>query len=389
MLISNHRESLMDRITKALHTRVEIDDAKAVVTPIFQSSAFQSDSPYFYTRKDNPNTRELEVVVSTLEESKYAVSLASGMAAISAVVDLLPPNSIIIINKYIYGCTYKFFQRIKSKKNIEIYPIDLSEISQIESINKKVDMVFFETPTNPFLKTVHIKNISNYFKNLNPKCLIVVDNTWATPLFQQPLKHGADISLHSATKFMSGHSDVMAGIVLTNSETIFEDIKSYRFYSGAVLAPYNAWLIRRSLQTLELRLKNHQSVTSDMRDWLSNIEYIEKVYYPTIDGDQLTGYGGIIFFQMKRKYEEIYSYFSRTLELFDTGTGMACVTSMVAQPYTGSHASMNDEEKVEIGLNKGLIRLCFGLENVDALKRDIAKSLELAINKIDKDSNIS
>ena len=206
------------------------------------------------------------------------------------------------------------------------------------------------------------------------------DNTWATPLYQLPLNFGADISLYSATKYFSGHSDVMAGIIVCNSELLYKNLKELRFYSGAILEPQSAWLLRRSMQTFAIRMKEHNFTTIILKDFLVNCKQVEKVYYPLIDGEQLTGYGTLIFFDIRENLIEKYHIFANSLKLFDTGTGMACVTSMVAQPYTGSHASMSDNEKTEMNLSKKLIRLSFGLENPVDLIQDLKNAFETIDN---------
>lgn len=365
-------------LTEMLKTKTLIDGADPSVTPIFQNSAFESSSPYFYTRKANPNSCEFEEAVRILENAKHAVAVTTGMTAINLVLNELKPGQHLLINKDIYGCSYKLFQRIAKKWNIKLTILDLSTDEGINKIPSDCDMVLFETPTNPFLKTIDIKKVALAAKASKPSCLIVVDNTWATPLFQKPLEFGADISLYSATKYFSGHSDVMGGIILTNNDELAENLRQERFYSGSILSPFSAWLLRRSLQTLPLRMKEHHKVTLELCDYLKTIKQIKHIYYPQVDGKQLTSYGGIIFFQFADDLNDPYLKFRDALELFGTGTGMACVTSMVAQPYSGSHASMSEEEKKEMGVDKKLVRLCFGLEEASDLKRD----LEQAFNKL-------
>ena len=242
-------------------------------------------------------------------------------------------------------------------------------------------MIFFETPTNPFLKTIDICKVKKYTKIKNKEALVVVDNTWATSLYQKPLQHGADISLHSATKYFSGHSDVMGGLILVNDDKLHEMLIDDRFYAGAILTPYHAWLMRRSIQTLGIRLDYQTKITKELSEFLKGIKQIKKVYYPNIDGKQLTNYGGILFFELQDSLSDKYAEFKKALRLFETGTGMACVTSMLAQPYTGSHASMNDKEKKGMGIGKGLIRLCFGLEDIEELKKDLLHGFEVFFNK--------
>jgi len=365
-----------DPLTAALHQKIDNSITRPVVTPLYQNSAFTADSPYFYTRLNNPNCEELEQVVACFEEASHAITVTTGMAAISLASRLLAPGDHVVLNSLIYGCTYKFFQRLSRSLNLKITVLDLSQPASLQKIPADVRMVFFETPTNPFLKSISISAVAQRAKALNPSSLIVVDNTWATPIFQKPLQHGADISLYSATKYFSGHSDVMGGVVVVDRQDLAEQLRDERFYSGAILDPHSAWLIRRSMQTFALRMQSHQDSTSLLAKWLKSLPQITRVYQPHVDGRQLTGYGGILFCDLRQDLVERYTEFSQALRLFDTGTAMACVTSMVAQPYSGSHASMSADEKAEMGLGKELIRLCFGLENIEDLKRDIQNALE-------------
>jgi cystathionine gamma-lyase/cystathionine gamma-lyase/homocysteine desulfhydrase len=189
---------------------------------------------------------------------------------------------------------------------------------------------------------------------------------------QHPLEHGADISLHSATKFLSGHGDVMGGMLLTDRAELYEELADLRFYGGAILDPHSAWLLRRSLQTLPLRMREHQAASERIRGFLSSRPEVARVCWPSVDGRQLRGYGGILCFELCEELADQYPAFAAALRLFDTGTAMASATSKVAQPYTGSHASMTDEEKEAMGLGRSLVRLCVGLESVGDLEADLA-----------------
>ncbi len=366
----------MSNLDKVLSYRVDIEGSAPSVTPLFQNSAFSASSEYFYTRKDNPNVREFEKIVATLENAEYSLATTNGMAAINLALSLLVPGDALVVNKLIYGCSYKLFQQLEYLRGIDVSIVDMEKKDVVNTFPKNTKMVFFETPTNPFLKTVHIQTLVENVKAKYPEAIVTVDNTWATPLYQHPLALGADISLHSATKFISGHSDVMGGILLSNNEELIDKLRSLRFYFGTNLDPHSAWLLRRSLQTIGIRMKDHVEKTVIMRDWLESRKEIEEVYYPEISENQLTDYGGIIFFQLKEFDNHQYETFRDHLKFFGTGTGMACVTSMVSQPYTGSHASMDAEEKEAMGINKGLVRLCFGLESIEALQSDIEESLK-------------
>lgn len=366
----------MKATTKILHLRVDNNGTEPAVTPIYQCSAFTADSPYFYSRKNNPNVAELEEVIRVLENSQYALAVTCGMAAIYMTLDFLKSGDMVVLNEHVYGCTFKLFQQLRQRREFKLKILDLSIEANIKKIPAGTRMVFFETPTNPFLKTIDIRKVSHHVKGLNPNALVVVDNTWATPLFQHPLAHGADISLHSGTKYFSGHSDVMSGMLLTDRKDLYEFLSQTRFYGGMLLSPENAWLVRRSMQTFELRLHHQQRVTLEICEFLKTLPQVDKIYYPEVDGSQLTCYGGIIFFELRDDLTPKYKMFSHTLKLFGTGTGMAAVTSMVAQPYTGSHASMTPEEKAEIGLGENLVRLCFGLEDINDLKEDLGSALK-------------
>ncbi|MBF0309091.1 MAG: PLP-dependent transferase [Magnetococcales bacterium] len=364
-----------DSRTLALHCRIDDSAAHAAVTPIYQSSAFAADSPYFYSRNDNPNVAELEGTVALLEQARFAVAMASGMATIQSLFELVRPGQAVVLNRLVYGCTFRLFQRMAERRGFALHLLDLSQADEWERIPPTTRLIFLETPTNPFLRTVRLSALVERVRRTAPEALIAVDNTWATPLFQKPLQHGVDISLHSGTKYFSGHSDCMSGVVLTDREDLDREFRQTRFYGGAVLSPESAWLTRRSLQTLEVRLLRQQESALAVRRFLERRPEIARVYYPEVDGNQLTGYGGLIFFAFSEAHREGYLRFRDTLRLFGTGTGMACVTSMVAQPYTGSHASMTDEEKAAIGLGREVVRLSIGLERVEDLCDDLTTAL--------------
>jgi len=367
--------------TNCLHHRVSVDGSDPVVTPLFQNSAFEATSPYFYTRKANPNSVELEGALAILENCNHVISTTTGMSALTLALGLLKPGDHIIVNQDIYGCSYELFQRTCAQRGYRLTIMDLSQKETLNNLPTQIDMVIFETPTNPFLKTISIRNVANAIKEKNPEALIVVDNTWATSLFQKPLEHGASISLSSATKFISGHSDVMGGYLCVNEENLAKRITSNRFYTGAILDPHSAWLLRRSLQTFPLRMQQHITTTETLKAFITRRAEVVKTYFPTIDGKQLQNYGGIIFIELRSDLVDKYPKFIEALTLFNTGTAMACVTSMVAQPWTGSHASMCDADKKAMGLGPELVRLCFGLEDANDLMRDLEHAFEVIKNE--------
>jgi len=362
-------------ITRSLRARADTTAAKPCVTPLYHASGFGAGSPFFYTRKSNPNVVELEEALRTLEGAGHGVAVATGMAAIRVCLEQLRPGESMVVNRLIYGCSFRLFHRFCERFGVELIVRDLTSPEGVEQIPPSARLIFFETPTNPFLKTIDIARVVRAVRSRSRESLIVVDNKWATPLYQRPLEFGADVSLHSATKYLSGHSDVMGGILLTDRADLAEAFRAERFYAGAILDPHAAWLLRRSMQTLEVRLERQARTTREMRAFLADLPQVTRVYYPDIDGRQLTGYGGILFVELRADLADRVDALVSALDGFGDGTAMACVTSTVAQPYTGSHASMTAEEKQSIGLSPALVRLCFGLEHVDDLKRAVASGL--------------
>lgn len=367
----------MDRITQILHSRIDVSGAKPNVTPQFQCSSFLSESDYFYTRKGNPNTSELEQVFQILEGCRFARVVTTGMTAIAMALRLLRPGDHLIVDRLIYGCSYKLFKDFCTHYGIELDFIDVTQPELSQFLKPNTKMIFFETPTNPFLKSISIQKVRAEVNRRNPKILIAVDNTWATPYFQRPLEQGADLCVYSATKFYSGHSDCMGGVLSTNDEELAETLSQIRFYTGSILDPHSCWLLRRSMQTFSLRMAGHQAVLGEMRTFLEKQEEIDRLYLPEID-TQLTGYGCILFFELKTQFEGKAEIFMRNLKLFERGTSMASVVSAVAQPFSGSHLSLSCQEKADMGISPRLIRLCFGFENPDDLKSD----LKLAFRKL-------
>ncbi|MEI6210640.1 MAG: PLP-dependent aspartate aminotransferase family protein [bacterium] len=362
--------------TRALHFRIDNAQTRPVATPIYQNSAFSADSPYFYTRKSNPNSVELEGALALLEKARHVISTTTGMSALALVLQRLRPGDQLVVNKHIYGCSYKLFQRYAEHNQIRLTVLDLSTAAGRAELPAEVSMVILETPTNPFLKTVPIRMLADRLATKSPPACVVVDNTWATAIFQNPLELGAHISLASATKYISGHSDVMGGFIAVNDDALAESLRQTRFYTGAILDPHSAWLLRRSLHTFPLRMREHVRVTRLLAGYLATRTEVAHVYQPEIDGVQLRDYGGILFFQLRPDLIGRYAAFAGALGLFDTGTGMASVGSMVAQPWQGSHASLTTPEKEAMGLDRGLVRLCFGLEQPEDLMADLSQAFD-------------
>lgn len=362
--------------TRVLHARVDVKGAKPNVTPLFQASSYLADSEYLYARKGHPNASELELALRELEGAKHVLAVTTGMTAIHLALGLLRPGDHLLVNRLIYGCSYKLFQDFCGHYGIGLDFADLSDPKEaFERARPKTRMAFFETPTNPFLETVPISAVASAVRRKAPGALVVVDNTWATPYFQRPLALGADLCVYSATKFYSGHSDCMGGLLSTDDGALAERLAALRFHAGAILDPHSAWLLRRSLQTFALRMEEHQRALAEMAAFLGDQPEVAGVYLPRVDPEQLRGYGGILFLELKPGLAPRASSLVRSLTLFERGTSMACVVSSVAQPFSGSHLSLTEREKSDMGIRPGLVRLCFGLEDREDLKADLQSAL--------------
>lgn len=368
--------------TALVRSKPNFSSAKPIGSPIFQTSAFESGDPYFYTRASNPNFEDVESLFTQMDAAEDSVLLSSGMATIAAVLSGLQPGQNLIANKLLYGCSVRFLIDYCKANSINLRFVDLTskEIRKTTFANTSPDVVFFETPTNPFLCTVSISDVVADSKAYNENCFVVVDNTWATPVFQQPLEQGADAAVYSCSKFFSGHSDTILGVASTRRKEDAEIFRKQRFYSGAVPDPFAAWLLRRSLQTLNVRMKAHVENTARVMEFLTSgfcRPYVEQVFFPEIDGEQMSDYGGLLFFKMKNDKDGVRSErFASVLNLFDRGTSMATVRSAVAIPYSGSHASMNDREKADIGLGKDIVRLSVGIEEAKDLVEDMKQGFK-------------
>lgn len=365
---------MTDRRTRALRTKATVDGTKPTASPIFQSAAFQSGSAFFYSRKDNPNVHELEDALAAWEGARHALAVTTGMSALSLLMGLLRPGDTLVCHRLMYGCSLRLFQQQVEERRVELLVLDLDRAEDLARLPVSTRLVVFETPTNPFLRTVPIAAVAAAARRANAQAIVAVDGTWATPLFQQPLQHGADVVVHSLTKFVSGHSDVMGGALLCDHDDLAATLRERRFYHGANLDPHSAWLLARSLKTFPLRMREHARVTRVMVDLLRTFPAIERVDFPQVGDGQLHDYGGIVFVQLRPAYRDRYADLIANLRLFDTGTGMAAVTSMVAQPYSGSHASLDEAQKAALGLDRGLVRLCFGLEDETDLAADLTQA---------------
>ena len=377
--------------TRAIHIGQEPEKLYGSVSlPVYLTSTFKQEEfgeyLYDYSRAGNPTRTNLEKNITSLEQGSDAIAFSSGMAAISAIIHLLSSGDEIIFTKNVYGGTFRIMDKIY--RNFDIKPkwIDTTDIDKVESaITKKTKIVFIETPTNPMMEISDIKQISEICKKNN--CILVVDNTFMSPYNQRPISLGADIVMHSTTKYIGGHSDVIGGILISNDNSIIERLRFIQMSVGAVPSPFDCWLVQRSLKTLSVRMKSHNKNALELSKNLSTYNQIESIYYPGLsshknfeiakkqqrDPKGNPAYGGMISIDLGSMKNA--RKFVKSLEIFTLAESLGGVESLVCHPATMTHASIPKEIRDELGVTDGLVRLSVGIENIDDLKNDIEKSI--------------
>lgn len=379
----------MKKETQTIHEILSDELTGAISTPIYQTSTFVQDYPgvnkgYDYSRSNNPTRATLENSIAKLEYGHAGFAFSSGLAAVDAVLKLLSVGDEIIAVDDIYGGSFRLFEHIYKKLGIKVNYVDTSSISEIRRVlNSKTKIIWIETPTNPTLKISDLKAISSLIEKED--AYLVVDNTFATPALQNPIKLGADIVLHSATKYLAGHSDVIAGLLVGKTPEICEKLKFIQNSSGAVLGPFDSWLTLRGIQTLYLRLEKQCSNAQLTAEFLESSPFVDKVYYPgltshknhAIAKEQQSGkYGGIVSFSLKEDYEEFAIKFITSTKLFKLAESLGGVKSLLCHPATMTHKSTPTKIRHEVGIQDSLIRLSFGIEDGEDLLSDIKETLE-------------
>ncbi len=375
----------MKDTTKFLHS-IPVDKLTgAISTPIYQTSTFVQEAPgvnlgFDYARSNNPTRLVLENLIATLEEGTNGYAFASGLAAIDAVVKLLDYGDEIVAVDDIYGGAFRLFTHIYQKFGIKVIYVDSTNIDNVAaSITPKTKLLWIESPTNPTLKISDIQSIANIARSKN--VLLCVDNTFASPVAQKPIVLGADIVIHSATKYLAGHSDLIAGLVVTNSEKLGEKIKFIQNASGAILGPFDSWLVIRGIETLSLRVKQHSENAQKIAEFLSTLDAVNNVYYPglldhknhTIAKQQQKYFGGIVTFDLSHDNYELAKYIVCNTQLFKLAESLGGVKSLICLPSEMTHKSIPREQRYQAGVTDSLIRLSVGLEDVDDLIDDLNK----------------
>lgn len=375
--------------TRAIHIGQEPDSLTgAVIPPIYLTSTYAQDYPgknkgYEYSRTKNPTRDALEKSLASLEDGKFAYVFASGCAAMHAVLSTLTPPAHIISSADLYGGTYRLFEAIFKPYQINVSYVDTTDISNIEkAITKGTKMIWIETPSNPLLKLTDIEGVAKISKKNN--LLSVVDNTFASPYIQKPLNFGIDIVVHSSTKYLGGHSDIIGGAVITNNEALADKIKFIQNAIGAIPSPFEIWLIQRSLKTLAIRMQKHSSNALAVARYLSKNKYVKKVYYPALSTEkqiaimkkQMSLPGGMVSFELDADEKTTKDFCSKT-KIWILAESLGGVESLIDHVASMTHSYIAKSQQEKMGLYGNLIRLSVGIENLDDLIEDLDNAFKL------------
>jgi cystathionine beta-lyase len=374
--------------TKAVHAGVEPDPTTgAIMTPIYQTSTYVQEEPskhkgYAYARGANPTRNSLQKSLAALENGKYALCFSSGMGATDAVIKLLNPGDEVITSNDLYGGSYRMFKRVFERFGIKFHFIDLTNASNIEAyLNPKTKLIWLETPSNPLMNIIDIKACVDIAKKQN--ILVAVDNTFASPYLQNPLDLGADIVMHSVTKYLGGHSDVIMGALITNNEKLHQELAFIHNSCGAVPGPQDSFLVLRGIKTLHLRMERHCQNGKKIAEFLKGHSKVGKVYWPgfsdhpnhAIAKKQMRDFGGMLSFTLKDDSLEKAFTLMKSVELFSLAESLGGVESLVNHPASMTHASIPKEERIKNGLVDSLIRLSIGVEDAEDLINDLEQAL--------------
>lgn len=373
--------------TRAIHAGGQPDkETGAVMPPIYQTSTYVQSSPgehkgYEYTRSHNPTRSRLEENLASIEQTSYALTTASGLSMIDLIMHMLPAGSKIISGDDVYGGTYRLFTTVFQDRHDFTF-IDTTDLSAVKKVLEEgADLIWLESPTNPTLKISDIASIASLAKNTNT--LSVVDNTFMSPYFQNPVVLGADIAYHSLTKFINGHSDVVGGAIMTNDETIYNKLFILQNSIGPCASPFDSWLVLRGIKTLGVRMQRHAENAQQIAEFLEKHSRIKKVIYPGLKSHpqhelaaaQMSGFGGMITFYLDGDIESARKVLER-VKLFALAESLGGVESLIEHPAIMTHASVPKEVRESIGLYDNLIRLSVGIEDVEDLINDLRGALQ-------------
>ena len=374
--------------TKAIHAGIEPDPSTgAIMTPIYQTSTFVQESPgkhkgYEYARTHNPTRTALQNALAALENGAYGLCYASGLAATDAVLKLFRPGDEIIATSDLYGGTYRIMKRIYEAYGLIFHFVDMSHMDNIAGIvTDKTKLVWIETPTNPLLRIIDIEAVTNLCKQKGIYC--AVDNTFASPYLQNPLDSGADIVMHSVTKYLGGHSDTVMGALITNNGELARQLQFIQNATGAVPGPQDCFLVLRGIKTLHIRMQRHCENALKIAQWLEAHPKVSKVHYPGLPSHtghalasrQMKDFGGMLSFELRGDSYEEAMHVMENLHLFSLAESLGGVESLCSHPASMTHASIPKEERMKVGLKDTLIRLSVGIEDADDLIADLEQAI--------------
>ena len=374
--------------TKTIHAgQIPDKETGAVTVPIYQTSTYKQDEinvdrGYEYSRSGNPTRQALEECLASLENGRFGLAFSSGLAAEHTVLSTLKPGDHVIAAEDMYGGTYRLFEEVFKPYGIQFSYVGSRAIDFEKVIKPETKMLWIESPTNPLLRIIDISKVSVIAHEKNIK--VVVDNTFASPFFQQPLLLGADLVVHSTTKYIGGHSDLIGGALVVNDEEWYTKLKFLQNAIGAVPGPFDSWLMLRGIKTLSVRMKKHEENALVIAAFLENHPKINQVYYPGLQSDpyhnlakqQLSGFGGMISFKLRQGDKNSANSFFKKLKIISLAESLGGVESLICYPPAMTHASMPEAQRNAIGVTKDLIRLSVGIEDVEDLIEDLSQGLD-------------
>ncbi len=384
--MSNEREKGF--ATRAIHVGQEPDRTTgATIVPIYQTSTYTQEAPgrnkgYEYSRTGNPTRAALEECVAALEGAEHGLAFASGLAATTAVMSLLSPGDHVVAGDDLYGGSYRLFDKVLQKSNgLDFTFVDTTDPASVEAaLRPETKLLWVETPTNPMLTLSDVALLSGMAHERG--ATVAVDNTFASPYFQQPLALGADIVVHSTTKYMGGHSDVVGGAVMTSNEEFYEGIKFYQNAAGAVPGAFDAWIVLRGLKTLAVRMRQHEENALTVARFLQDHPQVATVSYPGLPDHpqhelakrQMSGFSGMVSFTLKGGAEAAYAAVQKT-EVFHFAESLGGVESLITHPASMTHAAIPKDQREARGVTDGLLRLSVGIEDADDLVADLERAI--------------
>ncbi|MBC7629169.1 cystathionine gamma-synthase [Ferruginibacter sp.] len=378
----------MKLATKIIHAGAEPDPSTgAIMTPIYQTSTYVQEAPgvnkgYEYARSQNPTRKALEDAYAIIENARYGLAFSSGVAATDSVIKLLNPGDEVIAASDMYGGSYRLFTKVWERYNIKFIFVDTTNPANVQAaVTTNTKLIWLETPTNPLMNITDIETIAVIAKSAN--ALLCVDNTFASPYLQNPIDLGADIVMHSATKYLGGHSDVIQGCLMMNDAALREKLYFIQKSCGAVPGPMDCFLVLRGIKTLHVRMRQHCENGEKIAHWLRKHPKVAKVYWPGFEDSagyaiakkQMRGFGGMISFELKDESEKEVKRVLSATHLFSLAESLGGVESLINHPASMTHASIPKEERIKNGLSEGLIRLSVGIEDADDLIADLNKAI--------------